>query len=161
IGTQPEPHGHRRGSRERSGSRVPQRPPVPVRAGLFARASHGGRPVRRVASCPWRNTLTIILLFMVIMGSYVCVRIGAVALELTGIPWERAKFQALSAFTNCGFTTSEAEDIVRHPLRRSIVSYLMILGNAGIVTTIGTFAGTIVGTNLRDALVRLAILGVV
>jgi hypothetical protein len=105
--------------------------------------------------------VTIILLFMVIMGSYVCVRIGAVALELTGIPWERAKFQALSAFTNCGFTTSEAEDIVRHPLRRNIVSYLMILGNAGIVTTIGTFAGTIVGTNLRDALTRLGILAVV
>jgi hypothetical protein len=98
---------------------------------------------------------------MVIMGSYVCVRIGAVALELTGIPWERAKFQALSAFTNCGFTTSEAEDIVRHPFRRNIVSYLMILGNAGIVTTIGTFAGTIVGTTLRDALTRLGILALV
>jgi hypothetical protein len=105
--------------------------------------------------------VTIILLFMVIMASYVCVRIGAVALELTGIPWERAKFQALSAFTNCGFTTSEAEDIVRHPLRRSIVSYLMIFGNAGIVTTIGTFAGAIVGSNLRDALTRFAVLGVV
>jgi hypothetical protein len=102
--------------------------------------------------------VTVILLFVVVLASYVCVRIGAVAFELTGIPWERAKFQALSAFTNCGYTTSEAEDIVRHPLRRRIASTLIILGNAGIVTTMGTFASTLVGTNLRQALTNVGII---
>lgn len=104
--------------------------------------------------------MSIVLLLVVVLMSYVCVRIGAVAFELTGIPWERAKFQALSCFTNCGFTTSEAEDIVKHPLRRRIASYLIILGNAGIVTTVGTFASTIVGTNLTQALVNVGVMSV-
>ncbi len=85
--------------------------------------------------------MTVALLLLAIIVSFIVVRIGATALELTGLSWERAKFQALSAFTNAGFTTQESEEIVRHPLRRRIVSYLIVLGNAGLVATIGSFAG--------------------
>jgi hypothetical protein len=84
------------------------------------------------------------------------VRVGAVAFELTGIPWEQAKFQALSAFSNCGFTTRETEDIVAHPVRRRIAGYLIILGNAGVVTTIASFAGALVGADLKRAMINLA-----
>ncbi len=102
--------------------------------------------------------MALILLLVFIMASYVCVRIGAIMLELTGIPWERAKFQALSAFSTTGFTTpNESSDVVRHPIRRKIISTLIIVGNAGIVTTIGSFAGSIVGTDVRSALINLGV----
>lgn len=92
------------------------------------------------------------------MASFVCVRIGAAAFEVTGIPWEHAKFQALSAFTNSGFTTKESEQIVDHPLRRKIASYLIILGNAGIVTVVGSFASAFVGTDLKGAIINVLII---
>lgn len=85
----------------------------------------------------------VIILLISITISFVVVRVGAVALELTGIPWDHAKFQALSAFTNSGFTTQESEEITRHPMRRRIASILIVLGNAGLVAVIGSFAGSL------------------
>jgi hypothetical protein len=64
------------------------------------------------------------------------VRAAAIALMLTGLDKKRAVFQALSAFTGTGFTTREAEKVINHPIRRKIISWLMILGNAGIVSLI-------------------------
>lgn len=87
--------------------------------------------------------MAVVLLLLTVSISFFVVRIGAEALELTGMPWEHAKFQALSAFSTAGFTTAESEEIARHPLRRRIVSALMVLGNAGLVATVGTFAGSI------------------
>jgi TrkA family protein len=116
------------------------------------RRGRGSRPRPRTGSLH----MAVILLLTVVLASYICVRVGAVAFELTGIPWEQAKFQALSAFSNCGFTTRETEDIVAHPLRRRIASYLIILGNAGVVTTIATFASALVGAELKGALINLA-----
>jgi hypothetical protein len=66
------------------------------------------------------------------------VRAGAIALMMTGMNYEKARFQALSAFTGTGFTTREAERVVNDSRRRKIVSWLMIFGNAGIVTVIIT-----------------------
>lgn len=73
---------------------------------------------------------------LAIFVSFLVVRAAAIALMMTGLDRNRAVFQALSAFTGTGFTTTEAERVVRHPMRRKIISWLMILGNAGIVTVI-------------------------
>ncbi len=81
-----------------------------------------------------------IILFSVISAALICIRAGAVALELTGMQGEKARFQALSAFTNTGFTTREAEEITSIPLRRQIVTVLIVLGYAGTVTVIASFA---------------------
>lgn len=70
--------------------------------------------------------------------SLLVVRAGAIALMMTGMSFDQARFQALSAFSGTGFTTREAERIVSNPRRRRIVSMLMVLGNAGIVTVIVT-----------------------
>lgn len=70
--------------------------------------------------------------------SFLVVRAAAVALMMTGMEWKRARFQALSAFSGTGFTTREAESVITHPTRRKIISWLMILGNAGFVTVIVT-----------------------
>ncbi len=83
--------------------------------------------------------MSVVLLIVFICISYLIVRIGAIALEMTGMERSRARFQALSAFSGTGFTTKEAELVVNHPRRRKIVTYLMILGNAGIVSVIATF----------------------
>jgi uncharacterized membrane protein len=84
------------------------------------------------------------LLIVVAVGLLIT-RVATVMLIATGLSRETARFQARSAFTGSGFTTSEAEAVVSHPVRRRIVSTLMLLGNAGIVTVLGSlvlgFAG--------------------
>jgi hypothetical protein len=82
--------------------------------------------------------MSVVLLIIFICISYLIVRIGAIALEMSGMERSRARFQALSAFSGTGFTTREAESVVNHPRRRKIVAYLMIMGNVGIVSVIAT-----------------------
>lgn len=62
--------------------------------------------------------------------------IGSMLLEATGMERPKARFQALSALSNTGFTTRQAEDIVEHPKRRTIVSWLIFLGCVGITAFI-------------------------
>ncbi|WP_292485345.1 TrkA C-terminal domain-containing protein [Methanohalobium sp.] len=81
---------------------------------------------------------------LVIFISFLIVRASSIALMMTGLDQKRSRFQALSAFTGTGFTTKEAELIVNNPRRRRIIIWLMILGNAGIVTVIVTMTSTVV-----------------
>jgi len=87
--------------------------------------------------------MNLILFLATLITSFIAVRIGAIAFQLTGLEWSLAKFQALSCFSGTGFTTREAELIVGHPRRRKIASILMVLGNAGLVMLIATFANSI------------------
>jgi hypothetical protein len=83
---------------------------------------------------------SVIILITIVVASLICVRAGAIALELTGMERDKARFQALSAFTNTGFTTRETEEITNFPVRRKIVTVLIVLGHAGTVSVIATFA---------------------
>lgn len=76
--------------------------------------------------------------------SILITRVATVALTLTGLSRESARFQARSAFTGVGFTTNEAESVVNHPVRRRILMTLMLLGNAGIVTVVASMMLTFV-----------------
>ncbi len=87
--------------------------------------------------------MNLIIFIMVLLVSFIVVRIGAIAFQLTGLDWSLAKFQALSCFTGTGFTTKESELIVSNPQRRKIASFLIVLGNAGLVTMIATFANSL------------------
>ena len=87
--------------------------------------------------------MNLLLFITVLVISFVIVRIGAIAFQLTGLEWSLAKFQALSCFTATGFTTREAELITGNPQRRRIASILIILGHAGFVTMIATFANSL------------------
>ena len=60
------------------------------------------------------------------------------ALMLTGMSRDAARFQARSAFTGVGYTTAEAEDVASHPIRRQIVMILMLLGNLGVGAVVAT-----------------------
>ena len=82
-----------------------------------------------------------------LLAIFVCflvVRAAAIALMMTGLDEKQTWFQALSAFTGTGFTTKEAESVVNNPKRRRVVTWLMILGNAGIVTVIVTATSSLV-----------------
>jgi len=87
--------------------------------------------------------MNLVLFLLTIIVSFIIVRIGAIAFELTGLEWSLAKFQSLSCFSGTGFTTKEAELVTGHPQRRRVAAVLMVLGNAGFVTLIATFANTI------------------
>jgi len=103
-----------------------------------------------------------------IVISMLIVRAGAIALMMTGMSYDKAKFQALSAFSGTGFTTREAERVVNNARRRKIVTWLMVLGNAGIVTVIVTATSSFtqakglgVGLNVLVLLVGLAVIFVI
>jgi hypothetical protein len=81
---------------------------------------------------------------LAVLISFLFVRGASIALMMTGLDKNKARFQALSAFSGTGFTTKESESIVNHPQRRKIVRWLMIMGNAGIVTVIVTGTSSMV-----------------
>lgn len=90
---------------------------------------------------------SVIFVVVLLTVSVLCVRLASVALRLTGLSDGIARFQALSAFSGTGFTTSEAEAIVNYPVRRQIVSLLMIVGNLGLVAVVSTLIVGFVNTN--------------
>lgn len=98
-------------------------------------------------------------LLAVLVIALVITRIATVALRATGLSHEAARFQARSAFSGVGFTTTESEDIVNHPVRRNIVLMLMALSTAGVVTTVATLLLSFADTSgFRQAAIRLTAL---
>jgi hypothetical protein len=88
--------------------------------------------------------IAIITLLIVLILTMLVTKIATVALTHTGLSHEIARFQARSAFTGVGFTTSESENVVNHPLRRRVLLLLMLFGNAGIITVIASVVLTFV-----------------
>lgn len=103
----------------------------------------------------------IISLLIVLTFSLIVTRVATVALTLTGLSEESARFQARSAYTGVGFTTSESEGVVNHPVRRRILMVLMLTGNAGIVTGMAAlilgFVDTSGGTDAAKRLILLVV----
>ncbi|RLE11784.1 potassium transporter TrkA [Candidatus Aerophobetes bacterium] len=95
---------------------------------------------------------------VVVIFSVIVVRVGAIALELTGVSPQVAIFQAQSAFSGVGFTTSESEIIVSHPLRRRILRTLMLLGSAGLTSSIATLILAFTGQSGATAGIRAIVL---
>jgi len=87
----------------------------------------------------------VVSLVVVISLGLLVTRVATVALTMTGMSLDHARFQARSAFTGTGFTTSEAEAVVTHPARRRIVMSLMLVSGAGAISVLGalilSFAG--------------------
>lgn len=87
----------------------------------------------------------ILTLIFVIALSMFITKAATIALMHTGMSRERARFQARSAFSGAGFTTNESEVVVRHPVRRKIITILILMGNAGVVTAISSLILGFVG----------------
>lgn len=65
-------------------------------------------------------------------------RLATGALIATGLPHEIARFQARSGYTGTGFTTTESENVVNHPVRRRVIYTVMLVGNLGTPTLVIT-----------------------
>lgn len=88
--------------------------------------------------------IAAITLFLVVALSALITKVATIALTHTGLSTQSARFQARSAYTGAGFTTSESEKIMNHPVRRKIIFNLMLIGNAGIVTVMSSLILTFV-----------------
>jgi hypothetical protein len=98
--------------------------------------------------------LALISFFVILVVSLTIVRIAAVILQLTGIAFDSALFQARSAFTGAGFTTRESEMIVNHPVRRKVISTLMLIGNIGFVTFVSSLVISFLSVRSQEAMLR-------
>ncbi len=85
-----------------------------------------------------QDVYAISSLLVVVAVSLLITRVATVILVASGMSTQAARFQARSAFTGSGFTTSESEHVVDHPLRRRVIMVLMLLGNAGIVAAVSS-----------------------
>lgn len=99
----------------------------------------------------------VLTVLLVLMLSLIVTRAATIALAATGLSRESARFQARSAFSGAGFTTSESESVVSHPVRRRIIMWLMLAGNAGIIAVVASLVLTAVEAQDELAvLVRVA-----
>lgn len=86
----------------------------------------------------------LLALLIIVILSLLVVRIGTNALMLTGMSREASRFQAASAFFGVGFTTAEAEMVMRHSIRRGVVLKLIVAGNIGLTSALATLIVTFV-----------------
>ena len=86
--------------------------------------------------------VALISFLLVVTLSLIIERVATVALTLTGLSHDAAKFQVRSALTGTGFTTDEAENVVSHPARRRIVMLLMGIRTFELITGVSTLVLT-------------------
>ena len=99
--------------------------------------------------------MVAISLIIVLALSLLVIRVATVALALTGLSEELARFQTQSAFFGVGFTTKESESIVNHPVRRRIISAVMVLGRAVFATAVSALILSFVSAGGTTLLFRL------
>lgn len=102
--------------------------------------------------------LAIGSLLAIITISIIITRVATVMLTATGLSRDIARFQARSAFSGAGFTTNESESVVNHPVRRRIVLQLMLLGAAGVVTSLTSLLLSFTNANEGETANRLLVL---
>ncbi len=107
------------------------------------------------------GTMYAVATFLIVaVLSMAFTHVAAGALIATGLPPAVASFQARSAFSGAGFTTTEAENVVNHPARRRIIGTTMFVGNLGtptlVVTVLVGFLAPGPGTTTERTLVIVA-----
>ena len=100
----------------------------------------------------------VVLLLIVAFVSLLITRTATVALTTTGMAQPVARFQARSALSGVGFTTSEAEAVVNHPVRRRIIMGLMLVGNLGLATAVAGLLGGFLRADAGASLMRATLL---
>lgn len=72
--------------------------------------------------------MSLLYLFLTFTLLIIIIEMATILLESTGLSRSVARFQAISLLTNTGYTTTEAELITKHPIRRRIAETLIICG---------------------------------
>lgn len=103
-----------------------------------------------------RSMGPFLILLFIATSSLIAVRVGSIALTITGLSSDAASFQAYSAFFGVGFTTSEAELVVNHPVRRRIIRDLILVGNLGVTSGLATLIVSFMhASDARNSLILL------
>lgn len=95
-------------------------------------------------------TSSLVLIMLVIVIYTFLVEIFSVLFRITGLTKEKAGFQAVSLFTNCGFTTSESEVIVTNHARRKIAKAEMVIGNIFSVIVVSLLINVFLNLNMEQ-----------
>src|SRR5436190_19430570 len=85
-----------------------------------------------------RAMVALVSVLVIVLLSLLITRVATVALSLTGMSRESARFQARCALTGVRFTTADAVKNVRHAVRRRIDGCLLPVGSEGLVTPVGS-----------------------
>lgn len=79
----------------------------------------------------------LILTFTMVYAIFV--ELFTILFRITGLTKVKAKFQAISLLTNCGYTTNESEIVMNHKLRRKLAMISMITGYIYSVIIVSLF----------------------
>ena len=103
---------------------------------------------------------SILSLVIVVTLSILIIRFTTIALVHTGLSRQVARFQARYAFTGVVSTTRESERWVSHPVRRRIITLLMLLGNVGIISVLASLILVFVDeqAGISDWIIKIEIL---
>ncbi|MGQ3719443.1 MULTISPECIES: TrkA C-terminal domain-containing protein [Natrialba] len=104
-------------------------------------------------------TTQIFSVFIIFALSLLVIRIGSVALRMTGLSPDVSTFQAASAFSGAGFTTEEAEFAVSEPIRRSTILWLIRIGSIGVVGALTSLLLSFINSGGENSLTLVYVLG--
>lgn len=93
---------------------------------------------------------SLVLIMLVIVIYTVLLKIFAALLRITGLTQEKARFQAISLFTNCGFTTAESEVVTSNHIRRQIAIVGMVTGNFFSVIIVSLLINVFLNLNMEE-----------
>ncbi len=109
-------------------------------------------------------TTALIIILGFIVAYMIIIGIFSTAFRATGLTKEKARYQAVSLFTNCGFTTSESELITSNRRRRRLAVILMIVGHifaviivSLVVALFGSFKVSDVKDNYKVIIIIISI----
>ena len=109
------------------------------------------------------NLVAAIIIFNVLILVYqIIIEIFSVLFRLSGVNFDKAKFQVISMLTGTGFTTSESEAILLTKRRRNLAQGIMLFSyifNISIVSIIVNLFASTSNTNITE--VKICILLVV
>lgn len=96
------------------------------------------------------NTVTILILFMVIIVIYFAlIGIFSTLFQITGLHKSKAYFQTISLLTGVGFTTVESEIITDNPVRRRLAIACMIIGHLLSIVILSLVVDTIASFDIE------------
>lgn len=90
---------------------------------------------------------SITLIITVIIVYYLLVKLFSILFRITGLPKEKAGFQAVSLLTNAGYTTGESEIVVSEKTRRRIAIAAMLTGYFFSVVIVSLFINLFLSIN--------------
>ena len=94
------------------------------------------------------NLVSALILFNILILIYqVLIEIFTALCRLTGISYEKAKFQVVSLLTGTGFTTSESESMILTKKRRKLAQSIMLFSYIFNISIVSVFVNVFVSTS--------------